>query len=412
MSLMMPMRQNVDQGRVVIDFDSIKIRLASPEKIRSWSHGESRSPRPINYRTFKPERDGLSAPRSSAHHRLECLCGKYKRMKHRADLRQVRRRGDAVQGPPRAHGHIEWPAGQARVFFKGCPAASGTCSTSRCATWSGSLLRVVRGGGPGDCPESSARAGHRRAVPPAPREVPPPARLDGRGGIKELLRRVDVEHDAVELREKMRTENSVQKDQVRQAPEGRGGVPQERQQAGVDDRTSSGHPARAAPPGAAGRRPLRHLRPERPLPARHQPQQPPEEVIELRAPDVIVRTEKQHAAGGVDALSTTAAGRVLRGPTTHPSRARHLRASRAASARTCSASASTTRALRHRRRPRAEAAPVRPPQKMASAVQAVIYSKLEKEGLVPPSRGQGDGRAAAPEVWDFLEDVNPRHPCC
>ncbi len=45
MSLMMPMRPNVDQGRVVIDFDSIKIRLASPEKIRSWSHGEVTKPR-------------------------------------------------------------------------------------------------------------------------------------------------------------------------------------------------------------------------------------------------------------------------------------------------------------------------------------------------------------------------------
>ena len=59
MSLMMPMRPNLDAGRVVPEFDSIKIRLASPEKIRSWSHGEVTKPETINYRTFKPERDGL-----------------------------------------------------------------------------------------------------------------------------------------------------------------------------------------------------------------------------------------------------------------------------------------------------------------------------------------------------------------
>src|SRR3970040_1571684 len=84
MSLMMPMRQNVDQGRVVIDFDSIKIRLASPEKIRSWSHGEVTKPETINYRTFKPERDGLFCARIFGPVTdWECLCGKYKRMKHR-----------------------------------------------------------------------------------------------------------------------------------------------------------------------------------------------------------------------------------------------------------------------------------------------------------------------------------------
>ena len=58
MSLMMPIRQP-EPGRMAIDFDAIKIRLASPEKIRSWSHGEVTKPETINYRTFKPERDGL-----------------------------------------------------------------------------------------------------------------------------------------------------------------------------------------------------------------------------------------------------------------------------------------------------------------------------------------------------------------
>jgi DNA-directed RNA polymerase subunit beta' len=68
----------------VTDFDAIRIQLASPEKIRSWSHGEVTKPETINYRTFKPERDGLFCARIFGPVTdWECLCGKYKRMKHR-----------------------------------------------------------------------------------------------------------------------------------------------------------------------------------------------------------------------------------------------------------------------------------------------------------------------------------------
>jgi DNA-directed RNA polymerase subunit beta' len=66
------------------DFDAIRIGLASPEKIRSWSYGEVKKPETINYRTFKPERDGLfCAKLFGPVSDYECLCGKYKRLKHR-----------------------------------------------------------------------------------------------------------------------------------------------------------------------------------------------------------------------------------------------------------------------------------------------------------------------------------------
>src|SRR5215470_6064955 len=66
------------------DFEAIRISLASPEKIRSWSHGHVTKPETINYRTFKPERDGLFCARIFGPVTdWECLCGKYKRMKHR-----------------------------------------------------------------------------------------------------------------------------------------------------------------------------------------------------------------------------------------------------------------------------------------------------------------------------------------
>src|SRR5215210_2736238 len=66
------------------EFDAIRIGLASPEKIRSWSYGEVKKPETINYRTFKPERDGLFCAKIFGPVRdFECICGKYKRMKHR-----------------------------------------------------------------------------------------------------------------------------------------------------------------------------------------------------------------------------------------------------------------------------------------------------------------------------------------
>ncbi len=66
------------------DFDTIKVSLASPEKIRSWSFGEVKKPETINYRTFKPERDGLFCAKIFGPIRdFECLCGKYKRLKYR-----------------------------------------------------------------------------------------------------------------------------------------------------------------------------------------------------------------------------------------------------------------------------------------------------------------------------------------
>ena len=73
-----------DRGALTSDFDAIRISLASPDKIMSWSHGEVTKPETINYRTFKPERDGLFCAKIFGPITdWECLCGKYKRMNHR-----------------------------------------------------------------------------------------------------------------------------------------------------------------------------------------------------------------------------------------------------------------------------------------------------------------------------------------
>src|SRR5258706_14449964 len=73
-----------DRGALTSDFDAIRISLASPDKILSWSYGEVRKPETINYRPFKPERDGLFCAKIFGPVKdYECLCGKYKRLKHR-----------------------------------------------------------------------------------------------------------------------------------------------------------------------------------------------------------------------------------------------------------------------------------------------------------------------------------------
>ena len=80
---MQPLR-NFEKPQSVKDFNAVKISIASPEKVHSWSHGEVTKAETINYRTFKPERDGLFCQRIFGPVKdYECACGKYKRMKHR-----------------------------------------------------------------------------------------------------------------------------------------------------------------------------------------------------------------------------------------------------------------------------------------------------------------------------------------
>ena len=101
------------------DFDIIKISIASPEKIRSWSYGEVKKPETINYRTFKPERDGLFCARIFGPVKdYECLCGKYKRMKHRGIV--CEKCGvEVIQSKVRRErmGHIELAAPVAHIWF-------------------------------------------------------------------------------------------------------------------------------------------------------------------------------------------------------------------------------------------------------------------------------------------------------
>ena len=94
------------------EFDAIRIGIASPEQIREWSYGEVKKPETINYRTLKPERDGLFCERIFGPTKdWECHCGKYKKDPLQGqDLRPLRRGGHLGQGPPGADGPHELAA--------------------------------------------------------------------------------------------------------------------------------------------------------------------------------------------------------------------------------------------------------------------------------------------------------------
>ena len=110
------------------EFDAITIGLASPDKIRSWSYGEVKKPETINYRTFKPERDGLFCAKIFGPTKdYECLCGKYKRLKHRGVI--CEKCGvEVTQSKVRRErmGHIELASPTAHIWFlKSLPSRLG-----------------------------------------------------------------------------------------------------------------------------------------------------------------------------------------------------------------------------------------------------------------------------------------------
>jgi DNA-directed RNA polymerase subunit beta' len=198
------------------EFDAIRISLASPEKIRSWSHGEVTKPETINYRTFKPERDGLFCARIFGPVTdWECLCGKYKRMKHRGvicdkcgvevTLSKVRRE---------RLGHIELAAPCSHVwFFKGLPSRIGHLLDISLRDLERILYFeayvVIE---PGDAPVKEKDVLSEEDYRRLQQEFSGKFRAGmGAEAIKELLKRVNVESLSVELREKMKADPSLQK---------------------------------------------------------------------------------------------------------------------------------------------------------------------------------------------------------
>jgi DNA-directed RNA polymerase subunit beta' len=208
---------NDNKTQLTSNYEAIRISLASPEKIRSWSHGEVTKPETINYRTFKPERDGLFCARIFGPVTdWECLCGKYKRMKHRGvicdkcgvEVTQSKVRRERL-------GHIELASPCSHVwFFKGLPSRIGhlldiTLRDLEKILYFETYIVVD----PGEVPELKQKElitdeRYRELS----REYPGKfvAKM-GAEAIKDLLQMVDVEELVDELRQKMKEETSQQK---------------------------------------------------------------------------------------------------------------------------------------------------------------------------------------------------------
>lgn len=197
-----------------LDFEAIRIRLASPEKIREWSYGEVKKPETINYRTFKPERDGLFCAKIFGPVKdWECICGKYKRMKHRGvvcDKCGV----EVVQSKVRRErlGHIELASPVAHIWFlKGMPSRIGTLLdvTMRQlekVLYFDNYVVIDAGDTPLKEKELLSEDGYKKKT------LEYGSRFKagmGAEAIKELLRKVDIEALAVELKLKVKEASSL-----------------------------------------------------------------------------------------------------------------------------------------------------------------------------------------------------------
>ena len=316
-----------DRASQIADFDSIRISLASPEKIRSWSHGEVTKPETINYRTFKPERDGLFCAKIFGPVTdWECLCGKYKRMKHRGvicdkcgvevTLSKVRRE---------RLGHIELASPCSHVwFFKGLPSRIGylldiTMRDLEHILYFETFVCVDAG----DVPELR----EKDIVPEEKfRELQRdhPGKFDIRMGaeaIKELLRRVDVDKLSGELREKMKVDPSLQKRikfakrlKVLEAFRKSGNKPEWMILDVIPVLPPELRPLVPLDGGRFATSDLNDLY-RRVINRNNRLKK----LMELHAPDVIVRNEKRMLQEAVDALFDNGRrGRVLRGTNNRP----------------------------------------------------------------------------------------------
>src|SRR6187401_3491438 len=406
------------------DFDAIRISLASPEKIEQWSFGEVTKPETINYRTFKPERDGLFCAKIFGPITdWECLCGKYKRMKHRGvicdkcgvEVTQAKVRRERL-------GHIKLATPVSHVwFFKGLPSRIGHLldislrDLERVLYFEAYVVvdpgetKLVQNQLLTEDQFRKAREEHGYSKFKAQM---------GAEAIKELLRRVSVETLAEELRAKMRVETSAQK-KLKFA---------KRLKVVDAFRKSSNKPewmildvVPVIPP---------ELRPLVPLDGGRfatsdlndlyrrviSRNNRLKKLMELKAPDVIIRNEKRMLQEAVDALFDNGRrGRVLRGANNRPLKSlsdtlkgKQGRFRQNLLGKRVDYSGRSVIVVG----PELKLHQCGLPKKMALELfKPFIYNKLEERGLVATIKQAKEMvEMQRPEVWDILEEVIREHP--
>ncbi len=204
------------QSNRINDYGSVKISLASPEDIRSWSYGEVKKPETINYRTYRPERDGLFCERIFGPEKdWECFCGKYKGIKHKGIVcdkcgvmithSRVRRK---------RMGHINLAAPVAHIwFFKAMPSRLGTLLDMKTSN----LERVVYFQDyividPGDTPLEEKQLLTEEEFRQARAKYGSEFEADmGAEAVKKMLRRLELQKVSEELREELLSTRSKQR---------------------------------------------------------------------------------------------------------------------------------------------------------------------------------------------------------
>ena len=412
-----------DRGALTIDFDAIRISLASPDKIMSWSHGEVAKPETINYRTFKPERDGLFCAKIFGPITdWECLCGKYKRMKHRGvicdkcgvEVTQAKVRRERL-------GHITLATSVSHVwFFKGLPSRIGhlldiALRDLERILYFEAYVVIDPGEGAFKSHQLLTEDQYRKAR----EEFGTKFRAQmGAEAIKELLKRVNIEQLSVELREKMRSEVSQQK-KLKFA---------KRLKVVESFRKSTNKPEwmildviPVIPP---------ELRPLVPLDGGRfatsdlndlyrrviNRNNRLKKLMELKAPDVIIRNEKRMLQEAVDALFDNGRrGRVLRGANNRPLKSlsdtlkgKQGRFRQNLLGKRVDYSGRSVIVVG----PELKLHQCGLPKTMALELfKPFIYNKLEQRGLVATIKQAKEMvEQYEPEVWDILEEVIREHP--
>jgi DNA-directed RNA polymerase subunit beta' len=413
-----------DRASQIADFDSIRISLASPEKIRSWSHGEVTKPETINYRTFKPERDGLFCAKTFGPVTdWECLCGKYKRMKHRGvicdkcgvevTLSKVRRE---------RLGHIELASPCSHVwFFKGLPSRIGylldiTMRDLEHILYFEAFVVIDAGEVPGiKEKEILTEEKYRELNKEYAGKFT--ARM-GAEAIKELLRRVEVDKLSEELRERMKSDASLQKRikfakrlKVLEAFRKSGNKPEWMILDVIPVLPPELRPLVPLDGGRFATSDLNDLY-RRVINRNNRLKK----LMELHAPDVIVRNEKRMLQEAVDALFDNGRrGRVLRGTNNRPLKSlsdtlkgKQGRFRQNLLGKRVDYSGRSVIVVG----PELKLHQCGLPKKMALELfKPFIYHKLEAGGHCTTIKQAKElVEAQEPVVWDILEDVIREHP--
>ncbi|KKN15729.1 hypothetical protein LCGC14_0983000, partial [marine sediment metagenome] len=418
----MDARQSIG-GKPRVDFDRVRISIASPEKIKSWSWGEVTKPETINYRTFKPEKDGLFCAKIFGPiNDYECLCGKYKRMKYRGII--CERCGvEVTKSKVRRErmGNIQLASPVAHIwFFKGTPSRIGlvldlTLKDLEKVLYFESHIVID----PGDTPLKEKQLLTEEEYKEAKEKYGDDFKVSlGAEAVKLLLDRININKEAEDLRQLMKKDASQQRKlryakrlRVFKALKMSGNRPEWMILDIIPVIPPDLRPLVRLDGGRFATSDLNDLY-RRVINRNNRLKK----LIELKAPELIIRNEKRMLQEAVDALFDNGKrGRV------------HLGANR----RPLKSLSEALRGKQGRFRqnllgkrvdysgrsvivvgPELKLNQCGLPKKMALELfKPFIFHKLEKEGLVPSVKVAREWHEQErPEVWDFLEEVVKEHP--